>query len=362
MPETKEDKWILTYERYHKYKGAFEQKDFNDGLNPNRLLDHEKFNNSDRRIFRTVLKELLRHLRNHGTFMTYEEEACRYISYILSKDVQSIVHEYKPETFVMFQEFVNTYNNTPTLTKYKSTNCSRTLVHVHSEVYKKMHKLYVLYDAYKTLIAENKFDNKQSCSAVHGFLHEYNEFIRENQPTNDHFKYILKQFEKEIDRNVQTYRRYTCENDRFYLQEIILQKDEKPKKLVQIDQQRINAEYEEVNHFNKHYHTVHNMSYNKKYKDLHVKKNIIICRTLSTYICTTIIKRSRRYLINSNGILQLDPSLEEEEDDSVKFLELLEDFHQEISDIFRNMVVGMLDIVKWICLFRGNSSCCIISS
>ncbi|SCA60305.1 hypothetical protein, conserved [Plasmodium vivax] len=62
------------------------------------------------------------------------------------------------------------------------------------------------------------------------------------------------------------------------------------------------------------------------------------------------------------SILQLDPSLEEEEDDSVKFLELLEDFHQEISEIFRNMVVGMLDIVKWICLFRGNSSCCVISS
>ncbi|KMZ77111.1 hypothetical protein PVIIG_05614 [Plasmodium vivax India VII] len=47
-------------------------------------------------------------------------------------------------------------------------------------------------------------------------------------------------------------------------------------------------------------------------------------------------------------ILQLDPSLEEEDDESVKFLVVLEDLHQEISQISRNMVVGMLDIVQWI--------------
>ncbi|SCA82021.1 VIR protein [Plasmodium vivax] len=244
MPETKEDKWILTYEKYHKLKDVFEKKDFDDGLDPDLILNLEKFNNSNKRKFRTVLAELLRHLRNYGIFMTYEEEACRYISYILSRDVQSIVHEYKPETFVMFQEFVNTYNNSPTLTKYTSTNCSSTLVHVHSENYKKMNKLYVLYDAYKKLIAENKFYTDKSCSAVHGFLHEYNEFIRDYQPTNDHFKHILKEFEKEIEINVDIYRKFTCEKDRFYLQEIILQKDKKPKELVQIDQQRINAEYE----------------------------------------------------------------------------------------------------------------------
>ncbi|KNA01561.1 hypothetical protein PVNG_05007 [Plasmodium vivax North Korean] len=41
----------------------------------------------------------------------------------------------------------------------------------------------------------------------------------------------------------------------------------------------------------------------------------------------------------------LDHSLEEEEDESIKFLELLEDFHQENSQIFKIMKVGILDMV-----------------
>ncbi|SCA60037.1 hypothetical protein PVT01_000067500 [Plasmodium vivax] len=45
-------------------------------------------------------------------------------------------------------------------------------------------------------------------------------------------------------------------------------------------------------------------------------------------------------------LFKLDPSLEEEEDDSVKFLVLLEDFHQENSQIFKNMKVGLLDMLQ----------------
>ncbi|SCA60834.1 Plasmodium vivax Vir protein, putative [Plasmodium vivax] len=45
-------------------------------------------------------------------------------------------------------------------------------------------------------------------------------------------------------------------------------------------------------------------------------------------------------------LFKLDPSLEEEEDDSVKFLEILEDLHQENSQIFMNMMVDLLDMVQ----------------
>ncbi|KMZ77363.1 hypothetical protein PVIIG_05511 [Plasmodium vivax India VII] len=49
----------------------------------------------------------------------------------------------------------------------------------------------------------------------------------------------------------------------------------------------------------------------------------------------------------SGGMGALFLLFKEEEEDSVKFLVVLEDFHQ-ISQIFRNMVVAMLDIVQWI--------------
>ncbi|KMZ95669.1 hypothetical protein PVMG_05813 [Plasmodium vivax Mauritania I] len=76
---------------------------------------------------------------------------------------------------------------------------------------------------------------------------------------------------------------------------------------------------------------------------------IIIC----LYYFKKKLSLSYNYVLNFLNFLfnfsipQLDPSLEEEEDDSVKFLAVSEDFHQ-ISQIFRNMVAGMLDIVQWI--------------
>ncbi|SCA59932.1 Plasmodium vivax Vir protein, putative [Plasmodium vivax] len=45
-------------------------------------------------------------------------------------------------------------------------------------------------------------------------------------------------------------------------------------------------------------------------------------------------------------LFKLDHSLEEEEDECIKFLELLEDFHQENSQIFMNMMVDLLDMLQ----------------
>ncbi|KMZ82420.1 hypothetical protein PVIIG_06128 [Plasmodium vivax India VII] len=73
--------------------------------------------------------------------------------------------------------------------------------------------------------------------------------------------------------------------------------------------------------------------------------------SISQYYIKKKLSLSYNYVLNSLNFLlnfsihQLDPSLEEEEDDSVKFLEVLEDFNQ-ISQIFKIMMVGILDMVQ----------------
>ncbi|CAI7718308.1 hypothetical protein PVPAM_040005400 [Plasmodium vivax] len=240
------DNHLLTYEYYYKFKDKFKQTEFeNDDLNPDYLLDDEKFNKSNRHLFRPVLKELLRHIRNHGVFYYHEPEACSYISYILSKDAQKIEHEYKEKTFDMFQEFVNTYNAIP---KYKSTNCSTSLVYVNPEMYKKMNKLYLLYEEYKKHLKDNKPGEEESCPYVSLFLSQYNEFISKNQPTHRRYKYILENFEKQIKDSVYLYKLYACKQKQFHVENIVftdLSENKKPKPSVPIEQQQHHAQSEE---------------------------------------------------------------------------------------------------------------------
>ncbi|KNA01521.1 hypothetical protein PVNG_05542 [Plasmodium vivax North Korean] len=237
---------LLTYKRYFNLKERF-SKDYekNVGLNPKDLLDNEKFNNWNKGTFRTILEEFLRHLRNHGVFWHNEDEACRYISYILSKDVQTKGYEYKPETFKMFQEFVDTYNSSH---KYQSKNCSTSLVYVHSNIYDKMYKLYELYELFNNFPKKNIFWQVTSCSPIRSFLHSYNYFIKNNQPSNTHYKYILDEFRKEIQNQVESYNIHKCPGKYIHVEDIIftdLSKNKEPEPPVLREQQQNHAEYQE---------------------------------------------------------------------------------------------------------------------
>ncbi|SCA60621.1 hypothetical protein, conserved [Plasmodium vivax] len=61
-------------------------------------------------------------------------------------------------------------------------------------------------------------------------------------------------------------------------------------------------------------------------------------------------------------LFKLDPSLEEEEDDSVKFPVVSMDHSQENSHIFKIMKVDILDMVQRVYLLSLNRPCCVISS
>ncbi|CAI7723972.1 hypothetical protein PVPAM_000010100 [Plasmodium vivax] len=242
ISETATDKSILTYDEYHKLIKKFKNKHEEvDGLKPNELIGDAEFITPDRRKFRPYLEKLLEHIRNRGIFLYNEDKACGYISYILSNNIHTKFYEYKPETFKMFQEFVHKYNTRP---GYAADICSKTLVYVISDIYKKMNNLYTLYERYKELKDKHYLGEPSSCLPVSSFLHLYNDFINKNQPTNKDYKKILDKFEQIIKERVESYKLHACQNKPFYIAEIKLPKEDKPKESVQAQQQRNNAEHQ----------------------------------------------------------------------------------------------------------------------
>ncbi|VVA00401.1 PIR protein [Plasmodium vivax] len=213
-----------------------------DELNLDEFLDNEKYYNSKKDAFRDVLKELLKHLRNSGVLLSHRDEACSYISYILSKEVKAKGYTYDKEIFEMFQRFVEKYNNR---TGYKSSYCSNTLVHVNFEIYNKMEKLYALYEEFKKFKDDNPLWNATSCSPVHSFLYPYNDFIRNYQPTNTKYKNILDHFRNEIKTQVDLYNKVKCAGEHFHIELHTLPEDNKPKASSQVEQRQNHAGYQE---------------------------------------------------------------------------------------------------------------------
>ncbi|CAG9479578.1 unnamed protein product [Plasmodium vivax] len=246
MPGTKEDKVLITYEKYFDLQKRFNSpysKD-QDGLNEKEFLDETEFKINNRYVFRPILEKLLEHIRNRGIFMSNQDKACNYVSYILSKEVETKGYKYEADTFKMFHDFVNRYNRRP---KNTSDICSNSLVHVNSEMYKKMNKLYELYERFKKVLAENVFWEKESCKAVHYFIHDYKYFIKAYQPTNTYYKEILDHFENKIKSNVELYNRHGCPEEKFHIENIkahIVPKVKKPEAPGPIQQQQNQAKYE----------------------------------------------------------------------------------------------------------------------
>ncbi|EDL42619.1 variable surface protein Vir28-like, partial [Plasmodium vivax] len=116
-------------------------------------------------------------------------------------------------------------------------------------MYDKMEKLYALYEKFKKFKDDNPLWNATSCSPVHSFLYPYNDFIRNNQPTNTHYKNILDEFRKEIKKITDPYNTYVCNNEYIHVENIenikspILPENEEPNASVHVQQPHSHAEH-----------------------------------------------------------------------------------------------------------------------
>ncbi|CAG9472727.1 unnamed protein product [Plasmodium vivax] len=223
MSKEATDDNLLSYDDYYKFKEKF-AKDYekNDNLDPDKFLNDTKYMIEKRPTLGPVLEKLLNHIRNNGIFLSYPDmdRACNYISYLLSNEVDSKNYVYETEIFNMFQKFLNEYNHRPS--KFNASICSNTLVHVHSEMYIKMKKLYALYELYKNHRGNKQLADPDNCSALGSFLNQFNDFVRIYQPKYRHYKNILDDFKKKIEKDATDYRAYACVDKRFNIIEIKL--------------------------------------------------------------------------------------------------------------------------------------------
>ncbi|CAG9481949.1 unnamed protein product [Plasmodium vivax] len=243
MPTKATDKSLLTYDEYHDFVKRFKNpynKDA-DGLNQEKFLRDTKVIVKNRSRLEPVLEKLLDYIRNNGIFYGDDRKPCSYVSYILSKEVETNGYAYETEIFNMFKEFLYKYNHRHNFT---ASICSNTLLLVDSDMYNKMNKLYELYDRYEDHRKNNFLGEWNSCQVFIPLLRQYNDFIKLYQPTNKDYEKILKHFEKKIKERVASYNLHACPLTIFYVREVKLIEDEKPKELVQVQQKRINTVYQ----------------------------------------------------------------------------------------------------------------------
>ncbi|KMZ96172.1 hypothetical protein PVNG_06157 [Plasmodium vivax North Korean] len=335
-----------------------------------------------------ILVELFKHLTcNRVILHTNTNVACKYINFWLFENVKKeYFHDYN-SNFNNFQEFVKKfYKVLKHYSSYKS--CTESIKIPDNIEYNKMNTLYTLYQKYDDLKLVHKHTNDwvNTCKNIQYITTQANGAARTYDDDEEFIK-VLRHLRDTIKNGTGNYKTI-CDSNLKELQTMVTEKAFPPKAHKPRTPQGISQQ--SVSLVSNQPQTLTHVSENGIVKqpetkvDLHessptaqlrsedhftqvsrAASPIEESRLLEQSIAAHHPRGSRHARSHhagdshediyeqsafsgeqyeqshdthsSSGILQLDPSLEEEEDDSAKFLVDLEDIHQENSQIFKNM-------------------------
>ncbi|VUZ99697.1 PIR protein, partial [Plasmodium vivax] len=110
------------------------------------VLKHAEVEQAKRTKYDKTYKEVYRHLHNSGVMYDYMAQGCKYISYLIHKDVKNTLDlYYDEEIFKIFRKFVEDYYNVlkhAEVEQAKRTKYDKT----YKEVYRHLHNSGVMYD------------------------------------------------------------------------------------------------------------------------------------------------------------------------------------------------------------------------
>ncbi|VVA00034.1 PIR protein [Plasmodium vivax] len=87
------------------------------------ILEDAKVETSKREMYGKSYKEIYRHLHSGGVMYNYMVQGCKYISYLIHKEVKNIPElHYNEETFEIFRKFVEDYHKYQQLHKKPEEN------------------------------------------------------------------------------------------------------------------------------------------------------------------------------------------------------------------------------------------------
>ncbi|SCA60747.1 hypothetical protein PVC01_000109800 [Plasmodium vivax] len=216
MAKPLSDEVYLKYDDYIKLKDKFSnnRQDSSSTTILDQLLHDANIQipkNSD--SYKTYSK-LLRHIHDDHVFFWGEQiDACKYIRYMLQKEVEvNLGQSYDSNVVKNFQKFLTKYAEK---FPHVKNRCISKIEPIETTTFYKMHTLYKLYDEYTPYSRYVKSNVQYFCRDFHAFVNLYNIYITDNESQSELFNIILENFSKNLNKTVLNYKE-ECEKKNYY--------------------------------------------------------------------------------------------------------------------------------------------------
>ncbi|KNA01529.1 hypothetical protein PVNG_05550 [Plasmodium vivax North Korean] len=208
MEDNEVDKWALTYDKYIDLLYQFRSvKNFSsDIVNLDDILAEANFTDTEKKNYYKAFDMLLKHIHQDGVFMNGNNpEACKYINYILYKELQvqhAIKHSYDEKIASLFRKFSEVYGE-----KYSRKNrCTSNIYSINDQTYNKINALYDVYDKYYKCSFFPDKNVFSGCGTFEDFFFSYDNYMRNTQSKSVEFNEILRNIEQKANAALTKYK------------------------------------------------------------------------------------------------------------------------------------------------------------
>ncbi|SCA59969.1 VIR protein [Plasmodium vivax] len=207
MAKTSIDNLILDYRDYSTITKIFKEK--NDYEYSEKYDVVLKYGNVDEwkiQKYNKTYEELYKHLRNDGVMLSYTEQACKYISYFIHKELKDVRnHYYNSDSFNIFLKYVNDYFGNRRISNARQ-NCLPHIVYVDENMYEQLDRIYRLYNLYAKVLSSNIDWTTDKCLYFKSFVSAYNDYMENHKPTCLKLNEILNHFKGYVTNSIEDFK------------------------------------------------------------------------------------------------------------------------------------------------------------
>ncbi|KMZ77160.1 hypothetical protein PVIIG_05636 [Plasmodium vivax India VII] len=190
---------VLTYDEYINLIDTFDRnKSYSSKeVNVDDILHIANITENERTDYLNAFKILFKHIHQDGLFYHgNNEDACKYINYILYKEVEvdnKIKRSYDDKPISLFHKFLGAYGE-----KHGNQNrCISRIRSIKPQTYNRINALYKVYDKYKVIGSYIQPNVRYGCEDFRTFFHSYNSYMRDNESKSSKFNEILENIQKQ---------------------------------------------------------------------------------------------------------------------------------------------------------------------
>ncbi|CAI7718354.1 hypothetical protein PVPAM_040010000 [Plasmodium vivax] len=196
MQETEVDKLVLNYDNYIKYKRIFGKivPYLSETVPLDKIFREANITEITQKQYSGAFNALLHHIKNNGVFFHGNDlEACKYINYILYKEIEYTIKQSYDDTLnSFFKQILEAYSRI----HGRNDRCTSNIYNMQSDTYHKINVLYQLYDKNEECSLYVKDNIKYGCEKYKDFLNLYDGYMFDIQSKSLNFDKILENIEQ----------------------------------------------------------------------------------------------------------------------------------------------------------------------